>query len=163
VATTDLVHLAYIGLGGNLGDARMTLQQALTELGQVAGILQVRASGLYRSAPVQARGPDFINAVAEVRTTLTPMELLDCLQAIEQVHHRLRPYRNAPRTLDLDLLWHDGQVMDDVRLILPHPRMHERAFVLAPLLELAPDWRLAQGEIADLLEACTDQAIERLS
>lgn len=162
VATADSARLAYVGLGGNLGDARQTLLQALTELSQVPGILQVRASGFYRSAPVQASGPDFINAVAEMRTTLAPMALLDCLQAIEQAHHRLRPYRNAPRTLDLDLLWHDGQSMDNGRLTLPHPRMHERAFVLAPLLELTPAWRLAQGDLADLLNACTGQTLERL-
>lgn len=163
VAIPDKARPAYIGLGGNLGDARQTLLQALTDLKRTAGIYGVRVSAFYRSAPVEATGPDFINAVAEVHTTLAPIELLDCLMAIEDAHHRLRPYLNAPRTLDLDMLWHDGQVIYEPRLMLPHPRMHERAFVLAPLLELAPSWRLPQGELADLLAACRRQQIERMA
>ncbi len=162
MAVPDSARQAYIGLGSNLGAPRQTLLQALNDLEHAAGVELIEVSSLYRSAPVQATGPDFINAVAEVRTTLAPLELLDCLLAIETAHHRQRPYRNAPRTLDLDLLWHDGLVVDEPRLTLPHPRMHERAFVLAPLLELAPSWRLPQGELADLLAACSGQPIERL-
>lgn len=161
--TNEATGLAYIGLGGNLGDARHTLTQALTQLDASDRVDVIAVSPFYRSAPVQADGPDFINAVAKVRTSLPPLDLLDALQAIEQVHLRQRPYRNAPRTLDLDLLWHDAQVVTSTRLVLPHPRMHERAFVLAPLLDLAPGWQLPQGDLASLLAACTGQAIERLS
>lgn len=121
-----------------------------------------RASPFYRSAPVQASGPDFINAVAELDTTLAPLELLDALQALELRHGRERPYKNAPRTLDLDLLLYDGQRMDTPRLTLPHPRLHERAFVLYPLRDLAPGLQLPQGSYADLLRAAGDQAIEQI-
>ena len=162
VQTNETTRLAYIGLGGNLGDARHTLTQALSQLDAAEGVQVMAVSPFYRSAPVQAEGPDFINAVAQVRTSLPPLALLDVLQAIEQAHHRQRPYRNAPRTLDLDLLWHDAQEMTSTRLVLPHPRMHERAFVLAPLLDLAPHWQLPQGDLASLLAACTGQALERL-
>jgi len=162
VQATEAARPAFIGLGANLGDAQQTLTQALAQLDTSAGVQVMAVSPFYRSAPVQAEGPDFINAVAQVRTTLTPLELLDVLQAIEQAHLRQRPYRNAPRTLDLDLLWHDARVISSARLVLPHPRMHERAFVLAPLLDLAPAWTLPQGDLPTLLAACTGQAIERL-
>lgn len=155
--------LAYIGLGANLGDARQTLQHALDALAATPGISAVRASGVYRTAPVDAGGPDYLNAVAELRTTLDALALLRRLQAIELAHGRQRPYRNAPRTLDLDLLTYDGQVIDVPDLQVPHPRMHERAFVLAPLQELAPELRLPQGGLAQLLAACADQRIERLT
>ncbi|RYF55236.1 MAG: 2-amino-4-hydroxy-6-hydroxymethyldihydropteridine diphosphokinase, partial [Comamonadaceae bacterium] len=100
VQTNETTRLAYIGLGGNLGDARHTLTQALSQLDAAEGVQVMAVSPFYRSAPVQAEGPDFINAVAQVRTSLPPLALLDVLQAIEQAHHRQRPYRNAPRTLD---------------------------------------------------------------
>ena len=113
-------------------------------------------------APVDAAGPDYINAVAALDTTLAPLALLDLLQALERQHGRQRPYRNAPRTLDLDLLLHGDIEMDTARLILPHPRLHQRAFVLAPLYELTPGLMLSQGSPADLLAALSDQSIERL-
>ena len=155
--------LAYIGLGANLGDARAALHQALQELAATPGITNLRTSGLYRTAPVDSSGPDYLNAAAALHTTLDAMSLLRRLQAIELAHGRERPYRNAPRTLDLDLLWFDGQSLDLPDLTVPHPRMHERAFVLAPLQELAPTLVLQQGEVSALLSACADQAIERIA
>lgn len=139
---------AYIGLGANLGtDLSATLTQAALQLQALPGTQVVALSSVWRSAPVEASGPDFLNAVAAVDTALQPTELLDALQAIEQAHGRERPYRNAPRTLDLDLLLYADLVLDTPRLTLPHPRLGERAFVLRPLLEIAPAvMHLATGE-----------------
>lgn len=153
---------AYVGLGANLGQARATLHTVLGQLAAAPGILACRPSGFYRSAPVDAAGPDFINAVAALDTTLAPLALLDALQALEQRHGRQRPYKNAPRTLDLDLLLYGDTVLDTPRLTLPHPRMHQRAFVLAPLRELAPHMELAQGPLGTLLAQLDAQPIERL-
>ncbi|SAI65821.1 2-amino-4-hydroxy-6-hydroxymethyldihydropteridinepyrophosphokinase [Bordetella ansorpii] len=153
---------AYIGLGSNLGDSIATLTAALADLAATPGILACQVSPWYRSAPVDAAGPDFINAAAALDTTLSPLELLDVLQAIELRHGRLRPYRHAPRTLDLDLLMHGDARLDTQRLTLPHPRMHERAFVLLPLRDLAPQLSLAQGNLDDLIAKRGDQAIDRL-
>jgi 2-amino-4-hydroxy-6-hydroxymethyldihydropteridine diphosphokinase len=150
---------AYVGLGGNLGDARATVQAGLAALAAHADVALVACSSLYRSAPVEAGGPDFINAVAAIDTALSPAALLAVLQAIELDHGRQRPYRNAPRTLDLDLLWYDGIKITTPRLILPHPRMHQRAFVLEPLMELTPTLQLPQGSVETLLNACSDQKI----
>ena len=130
---------AYIGLGANLGDAARTLQQAIQALQHVPGLSLLRASSLYKSAPHQARGPDFINAVACVSSSLNPIELLSALHAIEQAFGRERPYPNSPRTLDLDLLLYGSARIDSPRLQVPHPRMLERAFVLAPLAQIAPE------------------------
>jgi len=154
--------IAYVGLGANLGDAAATLRAALAGLAAAPGVLNCRASGCYRSAPVEASGPDFVNAAARLETTLEPLALLDLLQALEDRHGRLRPYRNAPRTLDLDLLLYGDAVLRHPRLTLPHPRMHRRAFVLAPLLELDPGLVLPQGPAQALLAACAGQDIERL-
>lgn len=150
--------LAYIGLGANLGDAHGTLMRALADLGSLPGTRLRRRSRLYRSAPVQAEGPDFLNGVAELDTALAPLDLLDHLQRIEHAHGRERPWRNAPRTLDLDLLLHGDARLDHERLVLPHPRLHERAFVLAPLSELRADLVVpGHGPIAALLAACAAQ------
>jgi len=153
---------AYIGLGANLGDPAATLQAALDDLAAQPGITACTASPLYRTVPIDTDGPLFINAVARIHTTLSPLALLDVLQAIENAHHRERPYRYAPRTLDLDLLLMDGVEMHTERLTVPHPRAHQRAFVLRPLQDLAPDLVLAQGSLTGLLAACADQAIQRL-
>src|SRR5690606_6259345 len=115
---------AYVGLGANLGNAKATLQQALNELQATPGVLSCTPSRFYSSAPVDATGPDFVNAVARLETTLPPHALLQALQSIEQHHGRERPWRNAPRTLDLDLLLHDQQPVNDAVLTLPHPRLH---------------------------------------
>lgn len=130
---------AFVALGANLGDAAQALRGALTDLDATTGIRLVRASRLFRSAPLDSSGPDYLNAVAEISTSLTAPALLEALQAIEQLAGRERPYRNAPRTLDLDLLLFGEARIDSPRLTVPHPRMFERAFVLVPLAELAPE------------------------
>ncbi|MDN3986867.1 2-amino-4-hydroxy-6-hydroxymethyldihydropteridine diphosphokinase [Zwartia vadi] len=154
---------AFVGLGANLGKARETIEHALGTLRHTQGIDSVTEARMYCSDPVEAQGPTFINTVARLTTTLEPLALLDVLQAIEQAHGRERPFRNAPRTLDLDLLWYEGVSMDTPRLTLPHPRMHNRAFVLKPLSELTTDLALEQGTIPDLLEQCRDQKVWPLS
>jgi len=153
----------FVGLGANLGDAAGSLRQALAALRALPGVTIAAVSSLYRSAPVDAHGPDFVNAVVQVRTSLAPEALLSALQTIEQQQGRERPYRNAPRTLDLDLLLFGALQLDTPELVLPHPRMHLRAFVLQPLAELAPACRIpGRGSVAEWLARCSDQSIERL-
>lgn len=147
---------AYVALGANLGDAAQTLRDALQALAQAPGLRLIKASSLYRTAPIASSGPDYINAVAEVGTTLTAPALLTALQSIENAAGRERPYRNAPRTLDLDLLLYGEARIDSPNLTVPHPRMGERAFVLAPLQEIAPE-RVS----AVALDRLTEQAIEK--
>ena len=130
---------AYIGLGANLGDAQQALRGAVQALAQTPGIDRVVSSGFYRTAPIEATGPDYINAVAQVQTRLNAMDLLAALQAIEQAAGRERPYRNAPRTLDLDVLLYGSGQVNSPTLTVPHPRMGERAFVLVPLADVAPE------------------------
>ncbi|WP_313625864.1 2-amino-4-hydroxy-6-hydroxymethyldihydropteridine diphosphokinase [Achromobacter sp.] len=154
---------AYVGLGANLGDSAATLRQVIAELKTTPGVAAATASPFYRSAPVDATGPDFVNAVAALDTSLAPLELLDVLQALETRHGRQRPYRNAPRTLDLDLLLHGDARLNDERLILPHPRMQLRAFVLLPLRDLAPGLSLQGRPIDAWVDAIRDQAIERIA
>jgi 2-amino-4-hydroxy-6-hydroxymethyldihydropteridine diphosphokinase len=154
---------AYVGLGANLGDPGAALRAALAELARFPHTQVERVSSFYKTAPIDAQGPDFLNAVAQVLTTLPPEALLDRLQAIESAHGRERPYRNAPRTLDLDLLLYGDLQTSTPRLTLPHPRMHERAFVLVPLGEVA-DVALhipGQGPLATLLAGVADQTITR--
>ena len=154
---------AFVGLGANLGDPRAAVTEALRQLAALPDSTLMATSSLYRTAPVDATGPAFVNAVAELRTTLSPHDLLHRLQAIEQAHGRERPYRNAPRTLDLDLLLVDGCMIDDAELTLPHPRLHQRAFVLVPLAELAPGLCVpGRGSVNDLLAEVRDQSITRL-
>lgn len=153
---------AYIGLGANLGDARRAVPLAAAQLSHTDGIDALKLSPLYRSAPIDSSGPDYVNAVASLRTRLSPEALLDTLQRIEQLHGRERPYRNAPRTLDLDLLLYGTRRIDTPRLTVPHPRMHQRAFVLRPLIDLAPDMRLDGRSLADLLKDCADQPLQAL-
>ncbi|NQW85219.1 MAG: 2-amino-4-hydroxy-6-hydroxymethyldihydropteridine diphosphokinase [Alcaligenaceae bacterium] len=154
--------LAYIGLGANLGNARQTIAAAIDMLGHSSGVLTLKQAPLYSSDPVDAQGPIFINTVVAIDTTLEPLSLLDLLQAIEQQHGRERPYRNAPRTLDLDLLLYGTQTIDTPRLSVPHPRMHQRAFVLRPLQDLTPDLQLVQGNFTTLLAGCQEQKLDRL-
>ncbi|MFJ9450402.1 MULTISPECIES: 2-amino-4-hydroxy-6-hydroxymethyldihydropteridine diphosphokinase [unclassified Herbaspirillum] len=163
-ATAVTAVRAFIGIGGNLGDARATVEDALRRLALLPDTVLSAQSQLYRTAPVDAGGDDYVNAVAQLDTTLTPHALLAALQAIELAHGRERPYRNAPRTLDLDILsYGDLQLADDV-LTLPHPRMALRAFVLIPLLEIAPDAVIPGiGAARDLQAQVRDQAIELLN
>jgi len=156
--------IAWIGIGANLGDARASVADALDRLSRLPDSVAVTASSLYRTAPIDSSGDDYINAVAAIDTRLAPHALLEALLGIEQDHGRERPYRNAPRTLDLDLLLYGHQVIHDApTLVVPHPRMHERAFVLAPLAELAPELSIpGRGRVADLLPGVAAQAIERL-
>ena len=157
------VERVFVGLGANLGHARSTVMQAITDLAGLPQTQLVAQSSLYRSVPHEAGGPDFINAVAELRTALEPTALLHALQVIEQQHGRERPYRNAPRTLDLDLLLYGQRLVHLPGLSVPHPRLHERAFVLHPLLELAPALHHPQlGPLLNLRAATAQQTIERL-
>ena len=149
---------AWIGLGANLGDRLATLRTALSAMGALPGTRVQGVSSLYGSAPVDAGGPDYLNAVAQVQTTLAPHALLAQLQAIEQAAGRERPYRNAPRTLDLDLLLYGSAAIVSEWLIVPHPRLWQRAFVLHPLGELAP-----HRVPPTALQAVAQQPIERLS
>jgi len=153
---TDLT-LVTLGLGANLGDARAAVRQAMADVAALDGVEWVAASSLYGSAPLDADGPDYVNAVVQVRTTLSPEDLLSRLQGIELRAGRQRPYRNAPRTLDLDILLYGDTVLDSADLQIPHPRMWQRAFVVLPLAELAPAWVSAQQ-----LQAVAGQVLHRL-
>lgn len=156
--------VAYVALGANLGDPLATVRQALAALGTLPRATLQAASSLYRTAPVGLKHqPDFINAVACLETTLPPHDLLTALFSIERDFGRVRSIRNAPRTLDLDLLLWGDAVLHDEQLTLPHPRMAERAFVLVPLAEIAPAIEIpGHGAIAGLLPKVADQVIERL-
>ncbi|GAB1434817.1 hypothetical protein MASR2M32_10370 [Sphaerotilus sulfidivorans] len=127
---------AVIGLGANLGELDATLDAACAAIAALPHSRWLGVSGRWCSRPVDSSGPDYLNAVAAIETRLVPRELLAALQAIENAHGRERPWRNAPRTLDLDVLLIDDLASDDPVLLLPHPRLLERAFVLLPLLEL---------------------------
>lgn len=153
----------YVGLGANLGDARATLAAAVAGLGALPATQVRRVSSHYRSAPVDADGPDYVNAVLELETSLPPATLLQAMHALEAAHGRQRPYRHAPRTLDLDLLLYGQQVIDSGSLTVPHPRLHERAFVLRPLLEIAPGVVHPKiGPLAPALARLASQPLERL-
>jgi 2-amino-4-hydroxy-6-hydroxymethyldihydropteridine diphosphokinase len=151
--------IAYIGLGANLGDAETVLREAARALIALPACRLSGASRLYCSAPVDSSGPDYWNAVLALETSLTPEALLRELQAIEQRHGRERPYRNAPRTLDLDLLAQGEERRQTAALTLPHPRLHERAFVLLPLRELTASLP-GLGPLAAYLPAVAEQRCE---
>lgn len=127
---------AYIGIGANLGEARKTVDYAIARLAQLPQTRLVQSSSLFLTAPIDSSGDDYINAVAELTTELDAFNLLDHLQALELACGRERPYRNAPRTLDLDILLFGNAEINSERLNVPHPRMCERAFVMIPLLQL---------------------------
>jgi 2-amino-4-hydroxy-6-hydroxymethyldihydropteridine diphosphokinase len=154
----------FVGVGANLGDAAATVREALAALQTLPASRVLACSSLYRSAPIDAHGPDFVNAVAELRSALEPEALLAELQTIEQRFGRERPYHHAPRTLDLDLLLHGDRVRDSATLTLPHPRLHQRAFVLLPLAEIAPDLVLPRhGALAPWIVAAGSQRVQRVS
>lgn len=150
---------AFIGLGSNLDDPRMQLKNALREIDQTNDVALVRVSSFYETVPVGlADQPMFVNAVAEVVTTLSPFDLLAALQAIELGHARIRGERNGPRTLDLDILLFNDWALDEDGLVIPHPRMHLRAFVLAPLVEIAPSVYIPGCGVATTLFAALDRS-----
>lgn len=159
--------LAYIALGSNLDEPMRQVQSARHALAGLSETELVKCSSLYRTAPVgNTAQPDFINAVCSVRTRLTPEALLAALFAIEQAHGRVRTPDNVggPRRLDLDLLLYEGAIRNTATLTLPHPRLHERAFVLYPLAEIAPSCEIpGRGRAAALQRACAGQTIERLA
>ncbi len=158
-------HIAFVGLGSNLSDPRDQILRALQALATLPDT-QVRArSALYRSAPVDyLQQPDFINAVVQLETRLTPRELLDALLQLERGFGRTRDFRNSPRTLDLDVLLYDDLQHHEHGLTIPHPQMHKRAFVLRPLLDIAPDCVIpGLGAAADALHGCTGQQLERIT
>ncbi len=158
-------HVAFVGLGSNLADPVAQISQALVALDKLPHTRLVRKSSLYRSAPVgYLEQPDFINAVAQLETQLAPRELLDALLALEQEYGRTREFPNAPRTLDLDVLLYDDLVRHEHGLTIPHPQMHLRAFVLQPLLEIAPDCVIpGVGAAAEAMSHCAGQVLERLA
>lgn len=157
--------VAYVALGANLGDPVATIETAIAALADTPATCLLAASSLYRTAPVGLRNqPDFINAVAKLETGLSPLDLLEALFAIEARFGRSRGVPNAPRTLDLDLLLYGEVAVSEARLTLPHPRMHQRAFVLAPLLEIAPACKIpGLGAARDRLKSCHGQRIELLA
>ena len=157
--------LAYVGIGSNLQDPVAQVKEAFAALSRLPRTRLVRCSSLYRSAPVGfADQPDFVNAVASLETSLKPVELLSQLQAIERNQGRKRSFKNAPRSLDLDLLLVDQMTLDLPHLKVPHPRMHERAFVLEPLLEIAPAIAIpGLRPVADCLSEIKDQKVERIT
>jgi 2-amino-4-hydroxy-6-hydroxymethyldihydropteridine diphosphokinase len=156
---------AFVALGSNLDDPAAQIRAALAALAISPGISLRRASSLYRTAPVgYLDQPDFINAVAEIDSALSPTALLALLFDLEARFGRVRSFRNAPRVLDLDLLWFDGEHRSGPELILPHPRMHERAFVLIPLNEIAPGLSLGEhGAVRELAARIDAGGIERLA
>ena len=157
-------HIAFIGLGSNLEDPHRQLQHAFIELEGLPGTRLVASSSLYRSAPLGVLDqPDFVNAVAKIATNLTPQALLQALLHIEHQHGRERTFRNAPRTLDLDVLLYDEVQLHEHGLTIPHPQMHRRAFVLQPLLEIAPDVNIpGVGQAVLALAGCRDQILDRI-
>ncbi|HSI23159.1 MAG TPA: 2-amino-4-hydroxy-6-hydroxymethyldihydropteridine diphosphokinase [Methylophilaceae bacterium] len=159
------MHRAFVALGSNLEDPQQQVLRALAELDGLPETRVTAKSALYRTAPVgYDNQPDFINAAAEVSTTLEPFALLRALLALETAHGRERPFPNAPRVIDLDLLLYDDLELHDPELTLPHPRLHERGFVLFPLADIAPELHVpGRGVVRDLLQALPDQGVARMA
>ena len=157
--------LAYVGLGANLGNPQSAVSRAILEIARIPKSTVTGRSPLYRSAPLGFEAqPDFINAVVGLETELAAESLLDALLGIELRHGRKRSFPNAPRTLDLDLLLYGDRKLSTPRLQIPHPRMHQRAFVLKPLLDLDPGASIpGRGPAQALLAACEDQPVERIA
>lgn len=156
-------NIVYIGIGSNLGNALENVTGAMDSLGKLPDTRLEKTSSLYRTAPVDADGDDYVNAVAMLSTTLAPEPLLEALWQIENAFGRKRPYRNAPRTLDLDMLLYNTDCISTERLTIPHPRLAERAFVLVPLAEIAPEIVIPKQEpLSILLERVKNQKIYRI-
>ena len=158
------MHQAFIALGSNLEDPQAQVERALETIANTTNIKLIKASSLYRTVPVgYDNQPDFINAVAEIETDLNPLALLDSLLEIETQHGRERPFPNAPRVLDLDVLLYEGVATSSPALTLPHPRMHTRGFVMLPLAEIAPKISIGNHGYADDLAAkCDNQGVSKL-
>jgi 2-amino-4-hydroxy-6-hydroxymethyldihydropteridine diphosphokinase len=158
---------AFVGMGGNLGDVLAFFRSALAGMGGLPGTSVEAVSPLYRTRPVDSSGPDYLNAVAVLQSALAPHELLRALQRLESAHDRERPYVNAPRTLDLDLLAYGGHACQTPTLTLPHPRMAQRAFVMVPLADVAAmlhdGWVPALADKAALAQLAAQQGIERIA
>jgi 2-amino-4-hydroxy-6-hydroxymethyldihydropteridine diphosphokinase len=155
--------LAFIGLGGNIGDTKQLIKDAIVCLAQHPELRILTRSCMYQSAPVDAEGDDYINAVISLETQISPEELLRICQQVELSFGRERPYLNAPRTLDLDVLAYDQIAINNDALTIPHPRMIERSFVLCPLLEIAPDIDLPGfGKLTKYIPNVKHQRIEKV-
>jgi 2-amino-4-hydroxy-6-hydroxymethyldihydropteridine diphosphokinase len=157
--------VCYIGLGSNLGESREQLRRALADIDALSDTRVVACSSFYRSAPVGFLDqPDFVNAVAKITTCLSPQALLAALLHIEHCYGRERVFQNAPRTLDLDVLLYGQSQIQEAGLTVPHPQMHLRAFVLLPLLEVAPDCLIPSiGQAEYAMRDCLDQVLEQLA
>lgn len=154
---------AYIGIGANLGEARKTVEYAIERLTQIPQTRLLQSSSLFLTAPIDSSGDDYINAVAELTTELDAQSLLEHLQALELACGRERPYRNAPRTLDLDILLYGSAVINSEHLCVPHPRMCERAFVMIPLLQLNPAITIpGKGAAHQYIPAVAGQGIQQI-
>ena len=155
--------LAYIGLGSNLEDPLGQVMRAFDELATIPHTTMLARSTIYSSHAIGPTQPDYINAAALLHTQLTPIALLDALQAIEQTHERVRIQRWGPRTLDLDLLLYGNQIIELDRLTVPHPYLTQRSFVLYPLADITPDLHLPDGtSLAELLNCCPADGLIRL-
>lgn len=155
---------AYIAIGSNLEDPEAQVQDAFEELAMLPKTRLARVSSLYRTAPIGYEDqPEFVNAVAEIETALEPRALLDQLLAIERRHGRVREFANAPRTLDLDIALYEDTTVNEPGLAIPHPRMHDRAFVMVPLAEIAPDAQIPGfGRAEDIAAALDRGGIARI-
>lgn len=165
-----MMHQAFVALGSNLQNPVQQLQNAFTEIAALPDTQLIKQSSLYQTAPVDCpelgaeKVPDFINAVVEIQTALTPEALLQALHGIENKAGRERPYINAPRVLDCDLLLYEDNIINSEFLVLPHPRMHTRGFVLLPLFEIAPQLSMPiHGKIAALINENLSKDIKKLS
>lgn len=159
---------AYIAFGANQGDPKREIRLAIADLEACASAKVLKASSFYKTSPVDSSGPDYVNAVALIETELEPLDLLHAMQEIENTHGRKRTagVRNEPRTMDLDMLTFNDELINDPELVVPHPRMMERLFVMIPLAEIDPEWTSRQGlKAADVIEKIKiehpDQKIEK--
>ena len=154
----------FVGIGSNLKDPKSQVRQGISDVGNTGGLRILTASSFYISKPVgRLDQPNFVNAVIKIDTEKSPLELLHLLLAIEDRRGRMRAAKNAPRTLDLDILLYGSDIISEEKLSVPHPRMHERAFVLVPLLEIAPNVTIAdRGRVSDLIKKVTTEGVKKL-